>query len=83
MSFFGIKFNQLGKTANSANDNDASHLLNAQVRLTCIVCGRTEELSGHMDQSVAEQIQSDTGFNAEIVKVQAGGTCRSCSQRNN
>ena len=83
MSFFGIKFDKLGGKAPASDHNYASQLLNAQVRLTCIVCGRSEELSGHMDQSVAQQIQSDTGFNAEIVKVQAGGTCRSCSQRNN
>lgn len=83
MSFFGIKFDRLTAKAGSSKEHDASHLLSAQVRLTCIVCGRSEELSGHMDQSVAQQIQTDTGFNAEIVKVQAGGTCRSCSQRNN
>ncbi len=83
MSFFGIKFDRPGAKATSSEAKDANRLLNAQVRLTCIVCGRSEELSGQMDRTVAEQIQSDTGFNAEIVKVQAGGTCRSCSQRNN
>lgn len=83
MSFFGIKFGRIDAKGASSQSDDASHLLNAQVRLTCIVCGRSEELSGHMDESVARQIQSDTGFNAEIVKVQAGGTCRSCNQRNN
>lgn len=83
MSFFGIKFGRQGIKSASSQSEDASYLLNAQMRLTCIVCGRSEELSGHMDRSIAQQIQTDTGFNAEIVKIQAGGTCRSCSQSSN
>jgi Fe2+ or Zn2+ uptake regulation protein len=60
---------------------DASRLPNTHLRLTCVVCGRSEELAGDLGSEATVEIRTHTGFHAELVTVNATGKCRTCSQK--
>jgi Fe2+ or Zn2+ uptake regulation protein len=80
MSFLGFKFWPVSK---GSEIKDATQLPKVHLRLSCISCGQMEEFVAAMNNELAKEVQTGTGFTAEGVTVTAAGTCRACSHRNN
>jgi Fur family ferric uptake transcriptional regulator len=49
------------------------------VHLACFGCGRIEEFSSPAFEALKAQISEQTGFEIRVVRLEAGGVCRTCT----
>jgi Fe2+ or Zn2+ uptake regulation protein len=52
-----------------------------QIRLACFECGKIEEFGSPLFEQLKQEIGHDRGFNVNVVRLEAGGRCRSCTER--
>jgi len=51
------------------------------VHLVCMKCGAVEEPGGPAWQELKQRVQQETGFQAEVVRLEMGGRCRNCQKK--
>ena len=51
------------------------------VHLACFTCGKIEEVTTPSYDRLKEEIQERCGFLIEVVRVEVGGRCRSCTEQ--
>jgi Fur family transcriptional regulator, ferric uptake regulator len=50
------------------------------IHLACFRCGRIEEFSSPLFEHLKAEIATETGFEIGIVRLEVGGSCRSCAE---
>ena len=51
------------------------------IHLVCMQCGRVQEPTGEFWQDLKHRVQRDTGFHAEVVRLEMGGACAACRDK--
>jgi Fur family peroxide stress response transcriptional regulator len=51
------------------------------IHLVCMKCGSVQEPSGQFWQELKQRVQRDTDFKAEIVRLEMGGVCATCQNK--
>jgi Fur family ferric uptake transcriptional regulator len=51
------------------------------IHLACFSCGRIEELSISLFETLKREISAQTGFQIRVTRLEAGGTCRDCAAK--
>ena len=49
------------------------------IHLVCVKCGAVEEPGGGFWEALKRKVQCETGFRAEVVRLEMGGRCAACS----
>ena len=49
--------------------------------LACFQCGRIEEFSSELFEVLKNEISTQIGFDIRVVRLEAGGRCRSCRKQ--
>jgi Fur family transcriptional regulator, ferric uptake regulator len=50
------------------------------VHLACFRCGRIEELTPPLFEKLKEEMARQSGFEFQVVRLEAGGLCRACAK---
>jgi len=51
------------------------------IHLVCMQCGKVEEPSGPFWEEIRGRVQRETGFHPEMVRLEMGGRCIACQER--
>lgn len=54
---------------------------NFHIHLVCTACGSVEEPEEPSWERLRRRVENETGFKAEAIRMEIGGTCRDCSGR--
>jgi len=49
------------------------------VHLACFQCGRIEEFTSPLFERLKSEIQRQSGFQIQVVRLEVGGLCRTCA----
>lgn len=52
------------------------------IHLVCTSCGRVEEPAGRFWEDLKRRVEQETGFKPETVRLEMGGLCSRCRERN-